>query len=163
MMTEQQEPETEKFVVGDEEMVFRLISSPAGYNELTGISPDCFKLFRKNENYISVEREKYCSLCDALKNGENIKKWFAESESFWGAALLKVERIRKHSLLKVISKYSETHPGHAGIQMLMSDNQVYKNKDGEPTPMEVLALQTYLSSIVEQVVKSDTLLVTTEE
>lgn len=162
-MAELQDQETEKFVVADDETVFRLISSPAGYNELTGVSPDCFKLFRKNENYISVEREKYCSLSDALKNGEIIKKWFAENESFWGAALLKVEKIRKHSLLKVISKYSETHPGHAGIQMLLSENQVYKNKEGEPTPMEVLALQTYLSSIVEQVVKSDALLETSEK
>ena len=152
-MEEQQEQETEKYVVDDEEIVFRLISSPSGFNELTGVSPDCFKLFRKNENYISVEREKYCPLPDALKNGENIKKWFAENESFWGAALLKVERIRIHSLLKVISKYSETHPGHAGIQMLLADNQVYKNKDGDPPPMEILALQTYLSSIVEQVIK----------
>jgi hypothetical protein len=38
--------------------------------------------------------------------------------------------------------------------MLSKDN-VYKNKDGEPTPMEILALQTYLSGIVEQVIKND--------
>ena len=38
--------------------------------------------------------------------------------------------------------------------MLSKDNG-YKNKDGEPTPMEILALQTYLSGIVEQVIKND--------
>ena len=38
--------------------------------------------------------------------------------------------------------------------MLSKDN-VYKYKDGEPTPMEILALQTYLSGIVEQVIKND--------
>ncbi len=36
-----------------------------------------------------------------------------------------------------------------------SEGQVYKNKEGEPTPMEILALQTYLSGIVDQVVKKD--------
>ena len=80
-MSEQQQ-DTAKYVVGDDEIVYRLISSPAGYNEITGVSPDCFKLFRKNESYVSVERARYCSLDDALSNGENIKKWFAESESF---------------------------------------------------------------------------------
>ena len=38
--------------------------------------------------------------------------------------------------------------------MLSEDNQVYKNKDGEPTPMEILALQTYLSGIVEEVIEN---------
>lgn len=83
-MSEQQ-LDTEKFLVGDEETVYRLISSPAGYNEVTGVSPD-----------------------------------------------------------------------HAGIQMLLSGKQVYKNTIGEPTPMEILALQTYLSGIVNQVIKNGT-------
>ncbi len=39
--------------------------------------------------------------------------------------------------------------------MMLSKDNVYKNKTGEPTPMEILALQTYLSGIVEQVVKND--------
>ena len=39
--------------------------------------------------------------------------------------------------------------------MMLSKDNVYKNKDGEPTPMEILALQTYLSGIVEQVIKND--------
>ena len=108
-MSEQQD--TAKLIVGDDEIVYRLISSPAGYNEMTGVSPDCFKLFRKNESYVSVER--------------------------------------------ALSKYTDSHPGHAGIQMKLSEGQVYKNKEGEPTPMEILALQTYLSGIVDQVVKKD--------
>jgi hypothetical protein len=153
-MSEQQQ-DTAKYVVGDDEIVYRLISSPAGYNEITGVSPDCFKLFRKNESYVSVERARYCSLDDALSNGENIKKWFAESESFWGVASLSVKKIRQHKQLDVISKYTESHPGHAGIQMKLSEEQVYKNKEGEPTPMEILALQTYLSGIIDQVVKKD--------
>lgn len=90
-MSEQQD--TAKLIVGDDEIVYRLISSPAGYNEITGVSPDCFKLFRKNESYVSVERALYCSLDDALSNGENIKKWFAECESFWGLASLSVKKI----------------------------------------------------------------------
>ncbi len=151
-MSEQQDAEKE--IVGDNETVYRMISSPAGYNEITGVSPDCFKLFRKNESYVSVERAKYCSLDDALSNGEKIKMWFADGESFWGLASLLVQKIRQNKLLEVISKYTESHPGHAGIQMMLSDNQVYKNKDGEPTPQEILALQTYLSAIVEQVVKN---------
>lgn len=95
-MSEQQQ-DAEIFVVSDDETVYRLISSPTGYNEVTGVSPDCFKLFRKNESYVSVERAKYCSLDDALSNGNKIKMWFAD----------------------------------------------------------VLALQTYLSGIVEQVVMKD--------
>ena len=145
-----------KFVVSDEETVYRLISSPSGYNEVTGVSPDCFKLFRKNESYVSVKRAKYCSLDDAIANGKKIKMWFADGESFWGLASLQVLKIRQHQLLDVISKYTENHPGHAGIVMKLSEGQIYKNKDGEPTPMEVLALQTYLSCIVEQVVKNTT-------
>jgi len=38
-MSEQQQ-DTEKYVVSDGETVYRLISSPNGYNELTGVSPD---------------------------------------------------------------------------------------------------------------------------
>jgi hypothetical protein len=148
--------DTEKFLVGDEETVYRLISSPAGYNEVTGVSPDCFKLFRKNESYVSVERAKYCSLDEALSNGEKIKMWFADGESFWGLASLLVKTIRLHKMLDVISKYTDSHPGHAGIQMLLSGKQVYKNTIGEPTPMEILALQTYLSGIVDQVIKNGT-------
>ena len=152
-----QQQDTEKFVVSDDETVYRLISSPSGYNEVTGVSPDCFKLFRKNESYVSVERAKYCSLDDAIANGKKIKMWFADGESFWGLASLQVLKIRKHQLLDVISKYTESHPGHAGILMKLSEDQVYKNKDGEPTPMEILALQTYLSGIVEQVIKNTTI------
>ena len=82
------------------------------------------------------------------------RMWFADGESFWGLASLLVNRIRQHKLLDVISKYTESHPGHAGIQMKLSDSQIYKNKEGDPTPMEILALQTYLSGIVEQVIKN---------
>ena len=39
--------------------------------------------------------------------------------------------------------------------MKLSEEQVYKNKEGEPTPMEISALQTYLSGIIDQVVKKD--------
>lgn len=152
----EQHQDTDKFVVSDDETVYRLISSPTGYNEITGVSPNCFSLFRKNESYVSVERARYCSLDDALSNGENIKKWFAECESFWGLTSLSVKKIRLHKQLDVISKYTDSHPGHAGIQMKLSEVQVYKNKEGEPTPMEILALQTYLSGIVEQVVKKET-------
>ena len=151
-----QQQDTAKLIVGDDEIVYRMISSPAGYNEVTGVSPDCFKLFRKNESYVSVERAKYCSLDDALLNGEKIRMWFAECESFYGLASLSVKKIRLHQQLDVISKYTDSHPGHAGIQMKLSEGQVYKNKEGEPTPMEILALQTYLSGIVEQVVKKET-------
>ncbi|MBP3784065.1 MAG: hypothetical protein J6I68_12535 [Butyrivibrio sp.] len=150
-----QQMDQEKSHVADNEIVYRMISSPLGYNEVTGVSPDCFKLFRKNESYISVERAKYSSLDEALSNGEKIKMWFADGETFWGLASLKVSKIRKHELLEVISKYTDKHPGHAGIQMMLSeDNQVYKNKDGEPTPMEILALQTYLSGIVEEIIEN---------
>jgi hypothetical protein len=41
-MSEQQ-ADLEKYIVEDDETVYRLISSPAGYNEITGVSPDCFK------------------------------------------------------------------------------------------------------------------------
>lgn len=152
-MSEQQ-ADLEKYIVEDDETVYRLISSPAGYNEITGVSPDCFKLFRKNESYVSVERSKFCSLENALSNGEKIRMWFADGESFWGLASLLVNRIRQHKLLDVISKYTESHPGQVGIQMKLSDSQIYKNKEGDPTPMEILALQTYLSGIVEQVIKN---------
>jgi len=152
----EQQPVREENIVRDDEIVYRLISSPEGYNEITGVSPECFRLFRKNESYVSVERAKYCSLDDALSNGGKIKMWFADGETFWGLASLKVGNIRRHELLDVVSKYTEKHPGHAGIQMMLSEGLVYKNTIGEPTPMEILALQTYLSGIIEQVVKCDT-------
>ena len=137
--------------VSDDEIVYRLISSPAGYNKMTGLSADSFKLCRDNESYISVERAAYCSVEEAFGNGERIKKWFAEGETFWGAALLSVAKVRRHPQLEVISRYTEAHPGHAGIQMLLPENVVYKYKRNTPTPMQILALQTYLVSIVEQV------------
>jgi hypothetical protein len=68
---------------------------------------------------------------------------------------MKLRVFLQHKQLDVISKYTENHPGHAGIQMKLSEGEVYKNKEGEPTPMEILALQTYLSGIVEQVIKKD--------
>lgn len=141
----------DKFIVANEETVFRLISSPKGYNEVMGLSADCFVLFRENESYVSVEREDFCSLEEVMSKGGYIKKWFDEGETFWGAALLNVGKIRRHPQLDVISKYTEYHPGHAGIQMFLAEGFVYKSKKGEPTPKQILALQTYLVSIVEQV------------
>jgi hypothetical protein len=35
----EQHQDTDKFVVSDDETVYRLISSPTGYNEITGVSP----------------------------------------------------------------------------------------------------------------------------
>lgn len=139
--------------VEDAEIVCRLISSPLGYNEVTGVSPDSFRLFRKNESYISVERLSVIPIESIIAGGENIRKWFADGESFWGAALLSVRRIRKNPHLDVVPKASPTHPSHAGIEMLLDSGVLYKSCVGEPTPHEILILQLYLSSIVDQVVE----------
>lgn len=145
---------SEKNYVDDKEIVYRLISSPLGYNDITGVSPDCFKLFRKNESYVSVERAKFCNVEEALLKGENIKMWFADGETFWGLASLLVRNIRKHELLDVISKYTKDHPGHAGVLMKLYDGVPYVAKFGEPTPEIILSLQTYLSGIVDKIVKN---------
>jgi hypothetical protein len=138
--------------VDDNEQVCRLISSPLGYNEATGVSPDSFRLFRKNESYISVERLLLLPLQSIIAEGDNIKKWFHEGETFWGAAILSVSRIRENAFLDVQPKGTPTHPSHAGIEMRLSDGTVYKADIGEPTPHEVLLLQLYLSTIVERIV-----------
>ena len=60
--------------VEDSETVCRLISSPLGYNEVTGVSPDSFRLFRKNESYVSVERLSVIPMESIMAGGENIRK-----------------------------------------------------------------------------------------
>lgn len=104
--------------VEDAETVCRLISSPLGYNEVTGVSPDSFRLFRKNESYVSVERLSVIPIESIMAGGENIRKWFDEGETFWGVALLSVSRIRKNPRLDVVSKPSPSHPSHAGIKTI---------------------------------------------
>ena len=59
-----------RYDVSDEEQIFRLISSPNGYNEVTGLSADNFMLFKDNESYVSVERALFCTLDEAFVNGE---------------------------------------------------------------------------------------------
>ncbi len=138
--------------VDNDEQVCRLISTPLGYNEATGVSPDSFRLFRKNESYISVERLSILPLDNIIAGGGNIKKWFHEGETYWGAAILTVSRIRENACLDVIAKGTPSHPSHAGIELHLSNGVVYKVHIGEPTPHEVLLLQLYLSAIVERVV-----------
>ena len=92
-----------KEYVADEEKLCRLISSPLGYNKVTGVSPDSFRLFRKNESYISVERLLLVSIDDMIVVGEH--KWFSEGESFWGVAILTAGNVRKNPKLDVVSKY----------------------------------------------------------
>lgn len=142
-----------RYDVSDEEQIFWLISSPNGYNEVTGLSADNFMLFKDNESYVSVERALFCTLDEAFVNGERIRNWFTVGESLWGAAILNVGKVRKHPSLDVVSKYTESHPGHAGIQMYLNNGLPYRFKKGKPTPMHILALQTYLVSIVEQIRK----------
>ena len=139
--------------VGDKETVVRLISSPMGYSETTGVSPDCFRLFRKNESYISIERLSITPIEEIMAGGENIRKWFDEGEFFWGAAFLGVAKIRANPRLFVVSKYSPTHQGHAGIEMYRNNDIIYKTQKDEPTPHEILILQLYLSAIVEKVMR----------
>lgn len=139
--------------VEDAETVCRLISSPLGYNEVTGVSPDSFRLFRKNESYISVERLSVIPLESIMAGGDNIRKWFADGESFWGVALLSVSRIRNNPRLDVVPKPSPFHSSHAGIEMFLDSGVLYKSRAGEPTPHEILILQLYLSSIVEKVIE----------
>ena len=138
-----------KEYVADEEKLCRLISSPLGYNKVTGVSPDSFRLFRKNESYISVERLLLVSFDDMIVVGENIQKWFTEGESFWGAAILTAGNVRKNPKLDVVSKYTKSHPSHAGIEIRLENGLLYKSKPDIPTPHEVLLLQLYLSTIVE--------------
>ena len=151
MMTDLQEMQQRR--VEDAETVCRLISSPLGYNEVTGVSPDSFRLFRKNESYVSVERLSVIPLESILAGGKSIRKWFADGESLWGAALLSVSRIRKNPRLDVVPKASPSHPSHAGIEMFLDSGRLYKSRAGEPTPHEILFLQLYLSSIVDQVIE----------
>lgn len=51
-----------RYDVSDEEQIFWLISSPNGYNEVTGLSADNFMLFKDNESYVSVERALFCTI-----------------------------------------------------------------------------------------------------
>lgn len=139
--------------VEDAETVCRLISSPLGYNVITGVSPDSFRLFRKNESYISVERLSVIPLESIMAGGDNIRKWFADGESFWGVALLSVSRIRNNPRLDVVPKPSPSHPSHAGIEMFLDSGVLYKSCADEPTPHEILILQLYLSSIIEKVIE----------
>jgi hypothetical protein len=101
---------------------------------------------------ISVERLSILPFETIIAGGDNIKKWFHEGETFWGAAILSVSRIRENAFLDVQPKGTPTHPSHAGIEMHLSSGMVYKARVGEPTPHEVLLLQLYLSAIVERVV-----------
>lgn len=103
--------------------------------------------------YISVERLSVIPIESIMAGGENIRKWFADGESYWGAALLSVRRIRKNPRLDVVPKASPSHPSHVGIEMFLDSGVLYKSHAGDPTPHEILILQLYLSSIVDQVLE----------
>lgn len=140
---------TQKFV-DDEEILNRLISSPADYDpETHQLSPDAFSLTHKNEGYCSVSRERILGLQDAIEFGRGIRHW-RDGSAFYGAASLVSGQARRHPRIKVVSKYHSSHEDHAGIEYYYDDGSLYKTgkQPFQPTPKEILPLLTYLTHIV---------------
>lgn len=53
-----QQMDQEKSYVADNEIVYRMISSPLGYNEVTGVSPDCFKLQNIQTSILAMQESR---------------------------------------------------------------------------------------------------------
>jgi len=145
-----------RYAIGDDEMLFRLISYPGCFDEENHLSPDVFSLYHKNEDYVSVSREFYVSMNDFMSFGPQIKKWCKQGDKYYGCILLNARKIRCVSeRIDLRSHYEENNKPHAGIHYLQGDGTSYMNKGyGELTPAWIMAIQIRLCKIVDRVVKA---------
>lgn len=143
-----------RFDIADDETLFRLISRPGCISDDGVLSPDIFSLYHKNEFYVSMIRELYCSESDALKVGDFIKRWPFKGDEYFGLLKMNAEKIRNVSeRIRLLSYYTENNPSHAGISYLNDDGTFITHTGDEVLPFWLLGIQERLCQIVDEIVK----------
>lgn len=152
-MKEDSITEDRKFAIGDDEILFRLISTPGCISENGALSPDIFSLYHRNEYYVSMIRELYCPLDDALAIGKKIKRWPMREDAFYGLIRMNARKIREVSeRIRLVPYYTDSNPSHAGISYVQDDGTFLTHTGDEVLPVWLLAIQIKLCRIVEEVV-----------
>lgn len=142
-----------RYLITDDETLFRLISYPGCINENNELSPEIFSLYHKDEDYVSLDREFYCTQEEAIRHGYKIKKWPIKKDTFWGLIKLNAKKIRTVSeRITLDSYYEETYKAHAGISFLLDDNTKLIHTGQEVIPGWLLGIQLMLCNIVDEVV-----------
>ena len=106
-----------RFVISPEETLFRVIDYPSGVDakDKERVDARAFRLFRRDEYYISLTRERYASEKAVIEAGANIKKHQMAEDKFYGYVTLPAEifySLRDRYRLTLDSYYE---PGHEGL------------------------------------------------
>ena len=143
-----------RFVVSDDEDIYRLISYPGCIDDQLELSPEIFSLYHQNEDYVSVDRAIYTTIEDVKKHGGIIKRWPYKKDVFWGAVRLNVGKTRAVSeRVCVDSHYEEWYKAHAGISYLLDDGSKLKHTGDEIIPAWLLGIQLRLCEIVDEIIR----------
>ncbi len=154
-MNEIEIEEERKFTIADEETLFRLVSPPGCISESGSLSPDIFSLYHRNEYYVSMIRELFCSVDEALAFGKQIKRWPMREDVYYGLLRMNAKKIREvSSRIRLLPYFSNANPSHAGISFVQDDGTFLTHTGNEVAPVWLLAIQIKLCRIVEEVVKA---------
>lgn len=138
-----------RYTIGDEEELLRLLSFPSCFNVDGTITSEAFSLYRKNEDYVSLNRLLYSNYKEAIKLGRQIKLWLTPDDEFCGYAQLNAKEIRAISKthISLESKYREDFKGHAGISYIDGEGKKYVCRKNSVEPPWILCLQQALCKI----------------
>mgnify|MGYP007104069078 CR=1 FL=1 len=150
-----------RFVISPDEMLYRVVDYPSGVavNDKAKVDPRAFRLFRRNEYYISLTRARYASDKDVAEAGAYIKKHLMPEDHFYGYVTLPAEiffTLRNTYRLTLDSYYEPNNEGHAGFTYWTGPNTMQKTlPEGESAPEEYVAICTILCDAASKIVRCE--------
>ena len=104
------EIQDKRYVISNDETIYRLASHPLCVTDNDEVSPDVFSLYHKDEDYVSVARAEYISIDELFNIGKNIKKWPHKKETFCAILELNAGEIRNLSDKILLESHYSKHP-----------------------------------------------------
>ena len=150
-----------RFVISPEETLFRVIDYPSGVDakDKERVDARAFRLFRRDEYYISLTRERYASEKAVIEAGANIKKHQMAEDKFYGYVTLPAEifySLRDRYRLTLDSYYEPGHEGHAGFTYWIDGSTMLKTlPEGESAPEEYVTICMILCDVASKIVKCE--------
>lgn len=150
-----------RFVIAPEEMLYRVIDYPSGVavRDKTKADPRAFRLFRKDEFYISLTRARFVSEDDVASAGKFIKKHLLPEDRFYGYVTLPAKlffTLRSEYRLTLDSYYEPTNEGHAGFTYWLTPCTMLKAlQEGQSAPEEYVRICMILCDAASNIVRCE--------
>lgn len=150
-----------RFVISPEETLCRMIDYPSGVDakDKERVDPRAFRLFRRDEYYISLTRACFASEKEVMAAGANIKKHQMAEDHFYGYVTLPAEiffSLRKNYRLTLDSYYEPSNEGHAGFTYWIDGSTMLKSlPEGESAPEEYVTICMILCDVASKIVKCE--------